>query len=345
MRYDFSYLGNTHAVSRIDITGSPAGERQVNFNYDDFGNMITKQLIADSGNKTTNFVYDDANKLKHIDLPDEIFKLDFKYSNGGQRITKTYSDNIGVVNHNVYVNGFYDITNGVINKHISDGKYIFATKVDNDDNNILYYSQNNIGSTVMLTDKDSVKVQGYLYQPFGEMWVEENPSATIPEVVRLFTGQMYDKESGLYYMNARYYDPHLGTFITADPGMDGYNHYAYCHGNPITYSDPNGLSDRDFEGGIIYNLTYNEVVFAVSLDGNGNVVALFPGENLRSKGMKDADIAVFKGDYIHIGFTRVSIFAKGVSISIKGFGILDIINPHKANKKEIKQSKELMKNL
>ena len=227
------------------ITGSPAGERQVNFNYDDFGNMITKQLIADSGNKTTNFQYDDANRLKHIDLPDEIFKLDFKYSNGGQRITKTYSDNLGVVNHNVYVTGFYDITNGVINKHISDGKYIFATKVANDDNNILYYTQNNIGSTVMLTDKDSNKVQGYLYQPFGEMWVEENPSASIPEVVRLFTGQMYDKESGLYYMNARYYDPHLGTFITPDPGMDGVNHYAYCAANPINYSDPTGLWDGD----------------------------------------------------------------------------------------------------
>ena len=255
MRYDFNYLGNTHAVSNIMITGSPAGERQVNFNYDDFGNMTRKELIADSGNKITNFQYDDANRLKHIDLPDEIFKLDFKYSNGGQRITKTYSDNLGVVNHNVYVTGFYDITNGVINKHISDGKYIFATKVDNDDNNILYYTQNNIGSTVMLTDKDSNKVQGYLYQPFGEMWVEENPSASIPEVVRLFTGQMYDKESGLYYMNARYYDPHLGSFITPDPGMDGYNHYVYANSNPIKYMDPTGM-DEDDDGGFSCDDSY-----------------------------------------------------------------------------------------
>jgi RHS repeat-associated protein len=45
---------------------------------------------------------------------------------------------------------------------------------------------------------------------------------------------------GLYYYNARYYDPDLGRFIQADSKLDGLNRYAYCHNNPIRYTDPTG---------------------------------------------------------------------------------------------------------
>jgi RHS repeat-associated protein len=54
-------------------------------------------------------------------------------------------------------------------------------------------------------------------------------------------GQEFDKESGLYYYNARYYDPKDGIFITPDPTMSGLNHYAYAECNPINYIDPTGL--------------------------------------------------------------------------------------------------------
>jgi RHS repeat-associated protein len=60
-----------------------------------------------------------------------------------------------------------------------------------------------------------------------------------------FTGQISDA-SGLVFMNARYYDPVLGSFISPDtvvpePGQpEGYNRYAYANGNPLAYSDPNG---------------------------------------------------------------------------------------------------------
>ena len=73
------------------------------------------------------------------------------------------------------------------------------------------------------------------------MWVEEASTVDIDHITRFFTNQQYDKESGLYYYNARYYDPHLGSFITPDPAMDGLNHYAYCGGNPVIYNDPTGL--------------------------------------------------------------------------------------------------------
>jgi len=63
----------------------------------------------------------------------------------------------------------------------------------------------------------------------------------------LFTGKELDS-SGLYYYGARYYDPLIGRFITADPTIarpydsQDLNRYSYCRNNPLIYIDPSGLS-------------------------------------------------------------------------------------------------------
>ncbi len=53
----------------------------------------------------------------------------------------------------------------------------------------------------------------------------------------------YDSQSGLVYFGARYYDPSIGRFTTADPlGMvDGPNQYVYLNNNPIGFIDAWGL--------------------------------------------------------------------------------------------------------
>ncbi len=57
----------------------------------------------------------------------------------------------------------------------------------------------------------------------------------------------YDIESGMYYLNNRYYNPMLFRFITLDSyeyieitNVDSYNLYTYCYNNPVMYSDPEG---------------------------------------------------------------------------------------------------------
>ena len=55
-----------------------------------------------------------------------------------------------------------------------------------------------------------------------------------------FTGQRQDASSGLDYYGARYYDPVLGQFASADSVADGLNRYGYVHGNPTTFTDPSG---------------------------------------------------------------------------------------------------------
>jgi len=59
-------------------------------------------------------------------------------------------------------------------------------------------------------------------------------------------GQEYDPETGLYYYNARYYDPEIGRFLSADamipdPGNpQSFNRYSYVLNNPLRYTDPSG---------------------------------------------------------------------------------------------------------
>jgi RHS repeat-associated protein len=61
-----------------------------------------------------------------------------------------------------------------------------------------------------------------------------------------FTGEQHDTETGFTYLRARYANPSLGRFVSADtvqpnaPGTQGYNPYAYVAGNPTTWVDPSG---------------------------------------------------------------------------------------------------------
>lgn len=60
-----------------------------------------------------------------------------------------------------------------------------------------------------------------------------------------YTGQEEDKESGLMYYKARYYDPSLGRFLQADSTIFNYrtfgmNQYMYVDGKPSNYRDPSG---------------------------------------------------------------------------------------------------------
>jgi RHS repeat-associated protein len=52
------------------------------------------------------------------------------------------------------------------------------------------------------------------------------------------------RQTGLYYVQARYYNPNLGRFLQSDPaGFDGgFNLYAYAENDPVNLEDSTGLS-------------------------------------------------------------------------------------------------------
>ncbi|MEP3889928.1 MAG: RHS repeat-associated core domain-containing protein, partial [Hellea sp.] len=81
------------------------------------------------------------------------------------------------------------------------------------------------------------------YTPFGEALI----SNAANDNQGGFTGHIKDKATGLNYMQARYYDPKIGRFLSPDPGTfleksypGQFNRYAYTWNDPINANDPDG---------------------------------------------------------------------------------------------------------
>jgi RHS repeat-associated protein len=68
---------------------------------------------------------------------------------------------------------------------------------------------------------------------------------------RQYTGQISEPQLGIYFYNARYYDPYLARFISPDtlipqPGNPlAWDRYAYVRYNPVRYNDPSGNRECD----------------------------------------------------------------------------------------------------
>lgn len=86
------------------------------------------------------------------------------------------------------------------------------------------------------------------YGPWGEAWgVSGTLASTLGAMNPLrYRGYVYDAETGLYYLNSRYYNPIWGRFINADEYLSAgenllsTNVFAYCYCDPINLKDPNG---------------------------------------------------------------------------------------------------------
>jgi RHS repeat-associated protein len=97
-----------------------------------------------------------------------------------------------------------------------------------------------LGSVTAITDINTAVVQAYEYDSFGAAQQSANFRNSYT-----YTGREWDKETGLYYYRARFYDPMDGRFISKDPiGFKGGDMmlYGYVQNNPINLVDPKGLS-------------------------------------------------------------------------------------------------------
>ena len=119
-----------------------------------------------------------------------------------------------------------------------------------------FYLKNAQGDVTGLVNSSGTQVVAYTYDAWG------NPLSTTGTMADTlgnlnpfrYRGYFYDTETGLYYLQSRYYNPETGRFINADgyvstgQGTVGNNMFTYCGNNPQSRADPRGCFWKEIGG-------------------------------------------------------------------------------------------------
>ena len=110
-----------------------------------------------------------------------------------------------------------------------------------------YYVTNLQGDVVGIVDSSGTLQVSYTYDAWGRLL---STTGNLKDSLGLhnplrYRGYVYDEETGLYYLQSRYYNPTTGRFINADGQLStgdftGMNLFIYCGNNPVNRTDPTG---------------------------------------------------------------------------------------------------------
>jgi RHS repeat-associated protein len=217
------------------------------FCYDNNGNM-TKRY---DGSSTYTQSFNNENELTSVVVNGQT--TTFTYDAAGIRV-KTIEPG-GSITHYYPFPGYEEEVNGAtITRHTSyasAGQTVaLRVRVVGGSNTLYYQHSDHLGSTVLLTNISGGAVANTTarYYPFGD-WRTE-PTAGLTDIG--YTGHRHNNlgsapdDIGLIYMNARWYLPGLGRFISADTivpnptNPQSWNRYTYTLNNPLRFSDPTG---------------------------------------------------------------------------------------------------------
>jgi len=272
----YNYQGNLNNIgsnyANPDAVTQTAGDVLTSYKYDRNGNMTGQGLNI--------YKYDYNNRLVSAAVPQESSKdtleklnravSSYAYDSKGQRIKRSISgENPGGV---YYPTMYYNISSvGEAVKHIFANNIMLATINGTGQEAQIYtdLTDHLSGASVVLNSNNEV-VETTDYYSFGAIRLD-NPSSPAgssgPSAFseqRKYIGQEYDEDTGLNYLNARYYNSAIARFVTQDPvalavgneqeikqitgqtqqallaNPQALNYYAYAGNNPITKSDPTG---------------------------------------------------------------------------------------------------------
>ncbi len=173
-----------------------------------------------------------------------------KYNGFGQRVEKKEGTDV--------TNYFYDGT-AVLYTTDAEGNKTSFNFIGAEDNilstarigadnvaDFYVYTKDVRESTTNVIGSDGLAEVSYTYDEYGKTteYQQDESDPFYNEIC--YTAGVYDATTGLYNLNARYYSPAAGTFLTQDTYRGSLsrtstlNYYAYCAGNPISYTDPSG---------------------------------------------------------------------------------------------------------
>ncbi|KAL9043692.1 MAG: hypothetical protein Q9214_003128, partial [Letrouitia sp. 1 TL-2023] len=107
---------------------------------------------------------------------------------------------------------------------------------------VRYQISNHLDSVTHELDEDGKVISYEEYSSFGDTTYQSGQSETKAPKRYRFAAKERDKETGLYYIGARYYDSEIGRWISSDPNgiSDGMNVFCYAQANPVTLQDTSG---------------------------------------------------------------------------------------------------------
>ena len=267
---------NTYGYADVwkdQLTSYRIGDTTYNISYDGAGNPISYMGASLTWNETGNLTSIQTGASPYM-ASGANRTIAYTYLSDGTRRTKTVNGRTTTYHYN---NGLLlsettvSATNGNGSNNVnssdaetlsyyygSTGKLASVTYQKGANTPVSYfYAYNGQGDVIALyRSSDSVLIGTYEYDLWGRPVSVKEATAGI-DVNSILTknpfryrGYYYDEETGFYYLNARYYDPQVRRFISADDmaylGADGtitgYNLFAYCANNPNEYEDQTGHS-------------------------------------------------------------------------------------------------------
>ena len=142
-------------------------------------------------------------------------------------------------------------------RYDTDGRLCLVVKNRISDNYKWYYYviTNTQGDVIEIHNGAGAVTAKYNYDSWGKLLSITDASGTplgassfAYQISVRYRGYVYDSETGLYYLQSRYYDPETGRFINCDsPDFIGisesftsWNGFAYCENNWVNDMDPSG---------------------------------------------------------------------------------------------------------
>ena len=174
--------------------------------------------------------------------------ITYGYNADGKRISKTVN---GTTYNYAYLgDALTDLSWGSNRMHFTYDSLGPASVTYN--GTTYLYVKNAQGDVVQIVDGNGNTVVTYIYDAWGNMLYHYG--SHVDDIGKYnpfrYRGYVYDTETGLYYLNSRYYNPTWGRFVNADtaavvvasPDKANWdkNLFAYCDNNPISRKDDGG---------------------------------------------------------------------------------------------------------
>ncbi|UFJ41428.1 hypothetical protein LOK74_02510 [Brevibacillus humidisoli] len=327
-------------IDRIVEEANP-GEQVREYQYDGLGNR-KRQLSGEFPMPTESweYEYDALNRLIEAEVDDT--EARYTYYPNGLRATKTVE---GETTQYVYFKGrvVEELdASGRIKAQNVYGNQLVLRKDAAVSGKSGFYLYNSHGDVMKVVDKNTGRtLNEYQYDAWGNP-VDAGHREEMSNPFR-YAGEVYDEETGMYYLRARYYDPRIGRFVTEDTykgQVDNpltLNRYTYVHNNPLRYVDPSGhrLDAAHGNGGInkdpsgilrtdngkgnVYWEYYDSLY---ELNGSGAVPETIRPE-YTGNAKYDEETAMYIEMALSTGGILVNSAKQGVKQAIKGTGKFD----------------------